>query len=70
MTDLDSSTHSFSTDRSFEVEDFSPPESPISHDHRGQESYQFEPLVQAAAGVEVMELQERMMLPSRFECSG
>ena len=70
MTDSDSSTHSFSTDRSFEVEHFSPRESPISLDHRGPESYEFELLAQAAAGVEGMELQERMMLPSRFECSG
>uniref|UniRef100_A0A671VER7 P2X purinoreceptor 7 intracellular domain-containing protein n=1 Tax=Sparus aurata TaxID=8175 RepID=A0A671VER7_SPAAU len=73
MSDSDSSADTFATERSFEVEDLSPPESPtgdsdtadtaLDHggDHGGPEPYQFEPLApQAAGSSEEMELQERM----------
>lgn len=52
MSDSDSTSNvnTFATERSFEMEDLSPPEcSPISQNHRGPELYQFEPLAQQAA---------------------
>ena len=74
-----SSAETFATEMSFEVEDFSPPESPGGHDQSGPEPYRFEPQAQAAGAESAdaeEEGQERMadvsewytMPPGGFEC--
>ncbi|KAL7394187.1 hypothetical protein ABVT39_021970 [Epinephelus coioides] len=50
----DNSVDTFASETSFEVEDFSPPDSPVGQDY-GREPYQFEPL-QQPVGAEVARL--------------